>query len=181
MHSHRTREPRQADIRTSHLVPAGNPQSETSDLRLPEAASPRPSSEGCSDWLGATRTGRGRSRFGLMRYRSATVADSHGLPCCCRVMSKERVTESRKLRMNSVSTVLCQVTNRAAEVSGRAQKRDKNCPGIPLRRIRVQGAVRSLRGVRHPILVVDLEGKSRLARSAELRLRTCGGAGVRMA
>ena len=94
---------------------------------------------------------------------------------------KERVTESRKLRMNSVSTVLCQVTNRAAVVSGRAHRKDIQCPGIPLRRIRVQGAVRSLRGVRHPILVVDLEGKSRIARSAELRLRTCGGEGVRMA
>ncbi len=130
-------------------MPAGNPQSEISDLRSPEAASPRPSSEGCSDWLGATRTGRGRSRFGLMRYRSATVADSHGLPCCCRVMSKERVTESRKLRMNSVPTVLCQVTNHAAGLHGCAQKKDMKRHSIPLR-IGVRGSARSPRSVRHP-------------------------------
>ena len=89
----RSREPWQSGIRTSHVVSC-HEILEDDMVRLPLPGLHRSELRLAFDNPARARC----SRFGLMRYRSATVADSHGLPCCCQVIRKNVVTDQKVTR-----------------------------------------------------------------------------------
>ena len=73
----RTREYPRTDVRTPHVMPA-----------LSQRPPPLAFTEGKFDWR--SRAFAARRWFGMMRYRSATVAEFHGFPRCLGWYEKER-------------------------------------------------------------------------------------------